>query len=264
MAKYDELSFKKAFAAARAELGKSATFTWRGTPYSTRLAEEPAKAPKKDVAPKTSIRPRAKPPTGDAMKGYRKGDITTTSLDNTRPTGRGDGSLELIRRTAENALAKSAAASKYPATDNAAILLARRIRESVSGQGGISDRGSRGPTVDSTAPRQNTTTNIPPIKNTNPNSTKSNLAPKTSIRPRPMDPEIADAESWKWIKAYNKHTHTNYPLVDPKPLTAAELKDPQKVKEYRAALTRDEAVRKETDRLFNNAKGLSLKALKKK
>ena len=152
MAKYDELSFKKAFAAARAELGKSATFTWKGKSYSTRLAEEPAKAAKKDVAPKTSIRPRAKPPTGDAMKGYRKGDITTTSLDNTRPTGRGDGSLELIRRTAENALAKAEAKSKPQGG-----LSDRRS----SGQGGLSDRR---PTVDSTAPRQYTTTNTSAIK----------------------------------------------------------------------------------------------------
>lgn len=120
MAKYDELSFKKAFAAARADLGKNATFTWKGKSYSTRLKEEPAKATKKDVAPKTSVRPRAKPPAGDAMKGYRKGDITTTSLDNTRPTGRGDGSKEVIQRAAQRALDKFAAASKYPATDTAA------------------------------------------------------------------------------------------------------------------------------------------------
>ena len=203
MSKYDKLSFKKAFAAARAELGKSATFTWRGTPYSTRLAEEPAKAPKKDVAPKTSIRPRAKPPTGDAMKGYRKGDITTTSLDNTRPTGkptgRGDGSKEVIQRAAQRALDKSAAASKYPATDNAAILLARRIRESVSGQGGISDRGSRGPTVSSTAPRQGTVTNTPPIK---------------IVRPKARPTE----------------------MTKPKPLTGADLSDPKKRKEYAAAM----------------------------
>lgn len=176
MAKYDELSFKKAFAAARAELGKNETFTWRGNPYSTRLAEEPAKAPKKDVAPKTSIRPRAKPPTGDAMKGYRKGDITTTSLDNTRPTGRGDGSLELIRRTAENALAKAEAKSKP--------------------QGGLSDRR---PTVDYTAPRQNTTTNIPPIK---------------IVRPKARPTE----------------------MTKPKPLTGADLSDPKKRKEYAAAM----------------------------
>ena len=176
MAKYDELSFKKAFAAFRDELGKSATFTWRGKSYSTRLAEEPAKAPKKDVAPKTSIRPRAKPPAGDAMKGYRKGDITTTSLDNTRPTGRGDGSKEVIQRAAQRALDKSAAASKYPATDNAAILLARRIRESVSGQGGISDRGSRGPAVSSTAPRQGTATNTPPIKIVRPKARPARMA----------------------------------------------------------------------------------------
>jgi hypothetical protein len=201
MAKYDELSFKKAFAAARAELGKSATFTWKGKSYSTRLADEPAKAPKKDVAPKTSVRPRAKPPTGDAMKGYRAGDIKTTTLPNpnTRPTGRGDGSKEVIQRAAQRALDKSAAASKYPATDNAAILLARRIRESVSGQGGISDRGSKGPTVSSAAPRQGTAPTTPGIKIVRPKA-----------RPEGM--------------------------TKPKPLTGAEMSDPKKRKEYAAAM----------------------------
>ena len=184
MAKYDELSFKKAFAAFRDELGKNATFTWRGNPYSTRLAEEPAKAPKKDVAPKTSIRPRAKPPTGDAMKGYRKGDITTTTLSTQKSTGRGDGSLELIRRTADRALAKAENKPKPPSTGDMsdpqkrkAYLAAweaynRRIRESVSGQGGISDRR---PTVDSTAPRQGTATNTPPIKIVRPKARPARL-----------------------------------------------------------------------------------------
>ncbi len=204
MAKYDELSFKKAFAAARAELGKSATFTWRGTPYSTRFKEEPAKAPKKDVAPKTSVRPRARPPAGDAMKGYRAGDITTTALpnSNSRSVGRGDGSKEVIRRAADRALARAEnkpAASKYPATDNAAILLARRIRESVSGQGGISDRGSKGPTVSSTAPRQGTAPTTPGIK---------------IVRPK------AKPEG----------------MTKPKPLTGAEMSDPKKRKEYAAAM----------------------------
>lgn len=196
MAKYDELSFKKAFAAARAELGKSATFTWKGKSYSTRLAEEPAKAAKKDVAPKTSVRPRAKPPAGDAMKGYRKGDIATASLDNTRPTGRGDGSKEVIQRAAQRALDKSAAASKYPATDNAAILLARRIRESVSGQGGTSGKG---PTVSSVAPRQGTAPTTPGIK---------------IVRPKAKPAE----------------------MTKPKPLTGADLSDPKKRKDFAAAM----------------------------
>jgi len=199
VAKYDELSFKKAFAAARADLGKGGTFTWKGKSYSTNLKEEPAKTAKKDVAPKTSVRPRAKPPSGDAMKGYRKGDITTASLDNTRPTGRGDGGKEVIQRAAQRALDKSAAASKYPATDNAAILLARRIRESVSGQGGTSDRGSKGPTVSSAAPRQGTAPTTPGIK---------------IVRPK------AKPEG----------------MTKPKPLTGAEMSDPKKRKEYAAAM----------------------------
>lgn len=179
MAKYDEFSFKKAFAAARSELGKGGTFTWKGKSYSTRLADEPAKVAKKDVAPKTSVRPRAKPPAGDAMKGYRKGDITTASLDNTRPTGRGDGSLELIRRTAEKALAKPVNSTKP--------------------QGGLSDRRSSGPSVSSVAPRQGTAPTTPGIK-----------IVRTRTNPAGM--------------------------AKPKPPTGADLSNPQKRKEYAAAM----------------------------
>jgi len=42
MAKYDDMSFSKAFAAARKEMGKGKTFTWKGKSYSTNLKEEEA------------------------------------------------------------------------------------------------------------------------------------------------------------------------------------------------------------------------------
>lgn len=102
MAKYDELTFGKAFAAARKEMGAGKTFTWKGKSYTTNYKEEATKKPK--AAPTTSVKPRAKPK--DAMAGYREGDVTTTKLGS---YGRGDGGKEMIRRTAEAALRKAAA-----------------------------------------------------------------------------------------------------------------------------------------------------------
>lgn len=106
MAKYDEMSFNKAFAAARKELGSGKTFTWKGKSYTTNLKEE---APKKaSAAPTTSKRPM--PAKRDAMAGYRAGDVTTSKI--TKPTGgRGDGGMEVVKRTAERALQKAGASS---------------------------------------------------------------------------------------------------------------------------------------------------------
>lgn len=107
MAKFDEMSFSKAFAAARKEMGAGKTFTWKGKSYTTNLKEE---APKKaSAAPATSKRPA--PAKRDAMAGYRAGDVTTSKI--TKPTsGRGDGGMEMVKRTAELALQKAAAAPK--------------------------------------------------------------------------------------------------------------------------------------------------------
>lgn len=160
-------TFKEAFKEARKKYGAGKTFTWKGKSYSTNLAEEEAKpAPTKKTTPKTSPRPRARPASKDVMEGYREGDIKTSSLDKpVGQNGRGDGSAEMIRRSAETALsrveaqgskpaAKPTTSGKYPKTDNAAILAARKIREVFSGSGGLSD--SRKPSVSSTAPKQPT------------------------------------------------------------------------------------------------------------
>lgn len=106
MAKYDEMSFNKAFAAARKEMGAGKTFTWKGKSYTTNLKEE---APKKaSAAPTTSKRPA--PAKRDVMAGYRAGDVTTSKI--TKPTsGRGDGGMEMVKRTAERALQKAGKAS---------------------------------------------------------------------------------------------------------------------------------------------------------
>jgi hypothetical protein len=108
------------------------------------------------------------------MKGYRAGDVTTTSLDKPK-VGRGNGAAEVKRRKTDNFVntmrtaidsapkktaAKPTAAekrlaettanlakvdakvanSKYPDTTNPLILGARGIRNMISGKGGLSDR----------------------------------------------------------------------------------------------------------------------------
>jgi hypothetical protein len=65
-------------------------------------AEAPAK--KSTAAAVATAKPKEKPVTKDAMKGYRAGDITTSKLG---AGGRGDGSAERIRRTADAALSKA-------------------------------------------------------------------------------------------------------------------------------------------------------------
>ena len=99
--KYDELSFGKAFNAARKEKGKGKTFTWKGKSYTTNFKEEEKKPkvtrPKSRTeavggsatAPKKSLRPKTRPgpPAG--------GKIESKSL---LAGGRGDGAAEVRKR----------------------------------------------------------------------------------------------------------------------------------------------------------------------
>jgi hypothetical protein len=54
--KYDEMSFKQAFVAARKAKGAGKTFTWKGKSYTTNTKED-----KKSGAPKKSLRPKPRP-----------------------------------------------------------------------------------------------------------------------------------------------------------------------------------------------------------
>lgn len=98
MAKYDEMSFGKAFAAARKEMGAGKTFTWKGKKYTTDLKEEAGK-----TSGATSPRPKARPKS--PMEGYRTGDVTTSKI--TPAGGRGDGGAERIRRVADAAISRA-------------------------------------------------------------------------------------------------------------------------------------------------------------
>ena len=112
MAKYDDMSFGKAFAAARREKGKGKTFTWKGKSYSTNRADDapssnsrssgedstvtralraieraeaeraPAVRPRARPTAKPKVRPRARPtdkaPTSTDASSPR---VTTTALE---------------------------------------------------------------------------------------------------------------------------------------------------------------------------------------
>ena len=92
MAKYDDMSFGKAFAAARKEMGAGKTFTWKGKTYTTNTKEE--------VKPAGSNRPKPRPKNPLTVE-----PVTTTRLG---PTGgRGDGGAERIRRAADAAITRA-------------------------------------------------------------------------------------------------------------------------------------------------------------
>ena len=77
MAKYDDMSFSKAFASARKEKGAGKTFTWKGKSYTTNYKEEEKKSgptrPRRRPAqttPSSSPRPKPRPSmTSSTSKG---------------------------------------------------------------------------------------------------------------------------------------------------------------------------------------------------
>jgi hypothetical protein len=97
--KYDDMSFKKAFVAARKAQGAGKVFTWKGKRYTTNTKEDEAKKkvtkPKprpKSGAPKKSIKPKKRPGSGEPPVA-KPGElaikkVTTTFIGkggNTRP-----------------------------------------------------------------------------------------------------------------------------------------------------------------------------------
>ena len=60
--KYDSMTFKKAFNAARKEKGAGKVFTYKGKRYTTNLKEEEKKITRrKSGAPKKSLKPKKRP-----------------------------------------------------------------------------------------------------------------------------------------------------------------------------------------------------------
>ena len=69
--KYDDMTFKKAFVAARKAKGAGKVFTWKGKRYTTNLKEEEKKLKaskgtiRKSGAPKKSLKPKKRPGSGE-------------------------------------------------------------------------------------------------------------------------------------------------------------------------------------------------------
>jgi len=93
--KYDDMSFKKAFVAARKAQGSGKVFTWKGKRYTTNTKEDEAKkktTKSKSGAPKKSLRPKKRPGSGEPPVA-KPGElaikkVTTTFIGkggNTRP-----------------------------------------------------------------------------------------------------------------------------------------------------------------------------------
>ena len=104
--KYDELSFGKAFNAARKEKGKGKTFTWKGKSYTTNFKEEVKK-------PKVTAKVKPKPRSSSEKVGGTKAAVKTSLRPKTRPGppaggkiesksltsgGRGNGAAEVRKR----------------------------------------------------------------------------------------------------------------------------------------------------------------------
>jgi len=63
--KYDDMSFKKAFVAARKAQGSGKVFTWKGKRYTTNTKEDEKKITKrKSGAVKKSVKPKTRPGSG--------------------------------------------------------------------------------------------------------------------------------------------------------------------------------------------------------
>ena len=88
--KYDDMSFKKAFVAARKAQGSGKVFTWKGKRYTTNTKEDEAKKkvtkpkprPKSGAAKKT-VKPKKRPGSGTIAKPseiVRSEEITVTKL----------------------------------------------------------------------------------------------------------------------------------------------------------------------------------------
>ena len=116
MAKYDDMSFSKAFAAARKEMGKGKTFTWKGKSYTTNLKEEEASKKKKsDSVPVPPPRPERGMPIAESgpsstktqrtMSQRSRNKITQTTFpEDKKSSGRGDGEGEAITRRMQAAI----------------------------------------------------------------------------------------------------------------------------------------------------------------
>lgn len=95
---YDDMTFSKAFAAARKEMGAGKTFEWKGKKYTTDMKEE--------VKGASSPKPKARPARLDAISGASRGVEGKAKAK--AAGGRGDGASEMDRRSKDRKASASA------------------------------------------------------------------------------------------------------------------------------------------------------------
>ena len=119
MAKYDDMSFGKAFAAARKDKGKGKTFTWKGKSYTTNRADDTASGSsgedqtvararraieRREAEEAPAVRPRARPANNGKTPAVRprarrpedvpvtrdasSPKVTTSDIPAPKPSGR--------------------------------------------------------------------------------------------------------------------------------------------------------------------------------
>lgn len=158
MAKYDDMSFGKAFAAARKEKGAGKTFSWRGNSYTTDYKEEkpkgstsrssaPSAPPARPTAERESRGPstRARRPAAEVAAAERSARSalsqareTMRSGPTTRPTTNRDEKLEAATRRIDTLLKEETPDDPKTYIDNLQRFT-KRIRD-LLGKGGLSER----------------------------------------------------------------------------------------------------------------------------
>lgn len=129
MAKYDDMSFGKAFAAARKEMGAGETFTWKGKSYTTNYKEEAASdKPMRPKARPEPMRPKARPSTTGGG-GADAGKMPATGVKPRQTGGRGDGGKEVSRRAVDSWQAERTAKAKADAKAEAGRKAQEESRE---------------------------------------------------------------------------------------------------------------------------------------
>ena len=119
---YDDMSFSKAFAAARKEMGAGKTFSWKGKKYTTDLKEE--------VKGASSPKPKARP---EGLKAKTDGGARPTvgaagsMLAAKAKGGRGDGASEMARRRNDR-MASASAGAGAGTSASAAVPMDRMAR----------------------------------------------------------------------------------------------------------------------------------------
>lgn len=120
--KFDDMSFSKAFAAARKEMGKGGTFTWKGKSYTTNYKEE--------VAPKAPAKPSM---DGGARRPMVAGSKAVTM------GGMKDATPVVSKKSAEER--KKQVARKEKATKGAAFAADGSISRGRYAKGGMVKKG---------------------------------------------------------------------------------------------------------------------------